>query len=131
MNNQPKFIKYTPTPNDKYNMLGIAEILVDIPVIIRYKHVKSKDGSGSFFCPPSLSTEDSLGEKKYMSVFEPDIRKSEEELLQEFIRNEVHKALSQKNGHQSQPQPIQYPHGMCQPTPTSMSDLPMAGDCPF
>lgn len=93
--NNFEFINYTPTPTDQY-MLGIAKVKVYGKLELRYKHVKTKDGSGTFFCTSNYTLTDSIGEKKYMPCFLLDSR-SDEELLMEVIRQGVHQVLSQKS----------------------------------
>lgn len=134
MNNQNfEFKSYTPTPDDQY-MLGVAKVKLYGRLVAYFKHVKTKDGSGTFFCAPTVQTKDAMGEKKYLPAFLLDSRDDEEE-LDEVIRKGVNAVIAQRSARQSQPQPVQYPHGLTQPAPlaTSMDqlELPMAGDCPF
>jgi len=131
--NDFKFISYIPTPNDEYGMLGIAKVLAYGKIELRYKHVKTKDGNGSFFCPANYSTKDANGEKKYISCFLIDSR-ADEEIMQDIIRNGVHQFLSQKNSQQAQqPQQLVMPNiHLHRPAgPTSMSEVNENEQVPF
>ncbi len=90
-----EFISYTPTPTDQY-MLGIAKVKVYGKLELRYKHVKTKDGSGTFFCTSNYTLTDSIGEKKYMPCFLLDSR-SDEEILMEIIREGVNRVSAQQS----------------------------------
>jgi hypothetical protein len=130
MNNQNfEFKSYTPTPDDQY-MLGVAKVKLYGRLVVHFKHVKTKDGQGTFFCAPTVQTKDAMGEKKYLPAFLLDSR-DDEDALDEAIRKGVNAVLAQRNGQQSQS--MQYPHGLCQPVqvPTSMDQMPIQADCPF
>lgn len=125
-----EFKSYTPTPDDQF-MIGVAKVKLYGSLVVNFKHVKTKDGTGTFFCAPTIQTKDAMGEKKYLPAFLLDSR-DDEEALDEAIRRGVNAVMAQRSGHQSQPQPIQYPHGLCQPqAPTSMDQVPIQADCPF
>ncbi len=112
-NNNFEFKSYTPTPQDQY-MLGIVKVKLYGKVVANFKHVKTKDGSGDFFCSASYSTLDQSGEKKYTACVLLDSRDDEDE-LQEFMRYNVHQAIAQKMIQRNQPvmtAAIAYPHGM-------------------
>jgi len=104
-----KFVSYIPTPTDLY-MLGVAKVKVALmnpgtkqplgELELRYKHVKTKDGTGSFFTPANYSTTDSMGEKKYIPCFLFDSRSLDEE-MQDFLRDKVGQAMAQRSVHQT------------------------------
>lgn len=136
MNNQMfEFKSYTPTPNDQY-MLGIAKVKLYGKIIANYKHVKTKDGSSSFFCTQNYMMIDPLTqEKKYIPCVMLDSRDDEQDLL-DYIRDCVNKVLSQRSAHQAQAvQPLTgsyYPHGMVQQTqPNTMSEVAAQEQLPF
>lgn len=78
-----QFISYKPTPLDQY-MLGVATVRLYGKVVLRFKHVKTKDGKGDFFTSPSYSIDEG-GEKKYLQAFLLDSRAEDEELM-DFVR---------------------------------------------
>ena len=84
-----EFIKYEATPTEKH--LGIATIKLYGKIVLRYKIVPTKDGTGYF--PASASykvTKD--GEEFYLPAFVIDSR-SEEEEISRFVRQEVKKQM--------------------------------------
>jgi len=116
MNSNFQFISYTPTPTDQY-MLGIAKIKLYGKIELRYKHVKTKDGSGSFFTSATYSMVDpNTQEKKYVPCFLIDSRSDEEE-IQDIIRDGMNRVLKQKSVHQPESQEINYPHGLVKAAP--------------
>ncbi len=135
MNNQMfEFKSYTPTPNDQY-MLGIAKVKLYGKVIANYKHVKTKDGSSTFFCTQNYQTVSESGEKKYLPCVMLDSRDDEQDLL-DFIRDNVNKIMAQRSVHQAQPSQSAsgqyYPHGMVQQAQTnSMSEVAANEQLPF
>ncbi len=134
MNNQFQFISYTPTPNDQY-MLGIAKIKLYGKVELRYKHVKTKDGNGTFFTSATYTTTDpQTNEKKYVPCFLIDSR-SDEEILQEVIREGVNQVMNQRSAKPApQAQGITYPHGLVAnqaSTLNSMKEVAESGEIPF
>jgi hypothetical protein len=114
-NNNFEFKSYIPTPTDQY-MLGIAKVKLYGKIVVNFKHVKTKDGSGTFFCTNNYSMTDASGEKKYLSCVMLDSR-DDEEALMEYIRSSVNQVLAQRSVHQGQQiaqmaQPgTYYPHG--------------------
>lgn len=125
--NDFQFISYVPTPNDQF-MLGIAKVKAYGKIELRFKHVKTKDGTGTFFCCANYTTQDAANEKKYIACFQIDSR-SDEEMLYEIIRQGVAKLAAQRSAMPNQVQPSQanyYPHGMAQQSQaqaTSMSEV--------
>jgi len=113
--NDFQFISYIPTPNDQY-MLGIAKIKAFGKLELRYKHVKTKDGSGTFFCTNNFTTQDASGEKKYLPCFLLDSR-SDEENLMDLLRDGVNRAIHAKSAipHQPASPNAYYPNGLAQP----------------
>jgi hypothetical protein len=132
-NNNFEFKSYTPTPKDQY-MLGIAKVKLYGKIVVNFKHVKTRDGSGTFFCTNNYTMLDASGEKKYLSCVMLDSR-DDEEVLMEYIRDCVTKIMEQRSAHQAQT--VQtlayYPHGMTQnqAVPTSMSDVQNQEELPF
>jgi len=134
-NNNFEFKSYIATPNDQY-MLGIAKVKLYGKVVANFKHVKTKDGTGDFFCSASYSIQDATGEKKYLPCVMLDSRDDEEELLN-FIRTKSHEAIAFKSAHKAQQQPnapgSYYPHGLAQnqqPAP-QMSEVAQNDNLPF
>jgi hypothetical protein len=105
LNDYFEFISWTETPNDKYGMIGIAEILVKgiVPIILRLKQTKAKDG-GLFFCSASYTIEEN-GQKKYVNAAELDSRKYHAALM-EFIESSVKSYKSSRQA-VSSPPPIE------------------------
>lgn len=135
-NNNFEFKSYTPTPTDQY-MLGIAKVKLYGKIIVNFKHVKTKDGSGSFFCTNNYTTTDAMGDKKYIPCVQLDSRDDEQELL-DYIRDSVNRIQTQQSVHQGKPVQSQagayYPHGMAklaQAAPTSMSEVAANEQLPF
>ena len=91
--NQFEFISYKPTPADQY-MIGVATVRLYGKVILRYKHVKTKDGGGDFFTCPSFSISEN-GEKKYVQTFMLDPRSDEGQLMQ-LVRSSVKTILERE-----------------------------------
>jgi hypothetical protein len=132
--NHFEFKSYTPTPTDQY-MLGIAKIKLYGRLIVNFKHVKTKDGSGTFYCTNNYTLLDAMGEKKYLPCVQLDSR-DDEDMLMEFIRDNVNRAINQRSVHQaqsSQTAAIHYPHGMAQnqPVPHSMKEVAENEQLPF
>ncbi len=61
-----EFLGYKPTPNDKYSMLGYATARMTVKLddnrigkfVVRYKHIKKKDGSGDFFIEGTIPADE-------------------------------------------------------------------------
>jgi hypothetical protein len=129
-----EFKSYIPTPTDQY-MLGLAKVKLYGKVIATYKHVKTKDGTGTFFCTANYTMTDAAGEKKYQACIMLDSRDDEEELL-EFIRRNVNAAIAQKSAHKhgvqaQQPAAAYYPHGMVQNTQMQLPIAEVGADDPI
>ena len=76
---QFQFMSYKSTPADQY-MLGVASVRLYGKLILRFKHVKTKDGKGDFFTSPSYGVDED-GQKKYLQAFILDSRAEDEELM--------------------------------------------------
>lgn len=83
--NNFEFIAYKSYPQDQYTM-GIATVRAYGKLILKFKHVRKKDG-GNFFCAHQMQVTDDA-EKKNVPSFMLDSR-AEEEMLMEFIRENV------------------------------------------
>src|SRR5574337_1808869 len=86
-----QFINYTPTPGEKH--MGIATIKLYNRIVLRYKIVPNKDGSGYFPTSASYKIVDEQGER-YVSAFVIDSN-SEKEEIEGIIRANVKKAIAQ------------------------------------
>lgn len=64
-----EFLKYTPTPTAKF--LGIAEIIIEGKLVLRYKVTPGKEGKGLYFLPASIGVDDQ-GTTNYTPAFEFD-----------------------------------------------------------
>jgi len=85
---QLEFISYTETPDDPY-MLGVVNVKILGMVELRYKQVKKKDGTGTFFASASYSvTENS--QKTYVAAFKLDTQ------INNFIVEEIRKNLESR-----------------------------------
>lgn len=117
MNEQYRFISYTPTPNDLYTT-GLVEVEVNIPVVLRYKRAKDKQGH-DFYVSASHNIQESGGNKSYKPSFEIDSRNMSEKILT-MIRQKV-KAY-EANGNNAVQEEIVYPHGLLpsEPAPTAV-----------
>ena len=87
-----EFISYLPTPQDPH-MIGIVTLRLYGRIILRLKHMNTKDNAGTFFASSSLGVEEH-GTKRYLSCFELD-SKMESQMLNDFIRENVNRVLSQ------------------------------------
>ena len=105
--NEYKFISYTPTPQDQY-ILGIATVLAFDKIILRYKHSKTKDGTGDFFVPASYGIIDETGQKRYVNCFDMDSN-----LEKEHVIALIRKGVNQK----PKVEMLHAPHGMTPPQP--------------
>ena len=126
-----KFISYEATPQDQY-ILGIATVLAYDKIILRYKHSKTKDGTGDFFVPASYGLVDETGQKRYVNCFDMDSNMEKDHVMA-LIRKGVGSIGRPKSGEMLHP-----PHGMTPPqpmpqlTPTSqMSFGDLSDNTPF
>lgn len=94
-NKNYEFVTYLPVVGDQYGLLGIGSIRVETKhwgtLEVRYKHIKKKDGSGTFFGCAS-TTIDGIIKKDYVSAFkflDPQSAK----LLEENLRADIENAI--------------------------------------
>lgn len=110
---QYKFISYEATPKDQY-IVGIATVLAFDKIILRYKHSKTKDGTGDFFVPASYGIIDETGQKRYVNCFDMDSNLEKEHVIA-LIRKGV--AQASKAPKSTSPEMMYAPHGMTPPQP--------------
>lgn len=103
MSSEFQFISYTPAHYED-NMLGIAKVKAYGKIELRYKHLKKKDGGGTFFSIANYALTDD-GEKKYIPSFLIDSR-SDEEMLMDCLRSGVKKVLQSSSAHSTQAQGV-------------------------
>lgn len=85
-----EFLNYIPTPNEKH--LGIATIRIDKRIILRYKIVPMKEGSGYFPTASSYKiTED--GVDRYIPAFILDSNFEKEE-VESLIKSNVKRFMA-------------------------------------
>lgn len=96
--NNIEFIDYKEAKTD-YQM-GIATIKLYGRIVLRYKIVAKKDGTGYFPACASYKISE-MGEDTFLKAFVVDSR-SEEEEIENCIRSNIKRILSQ--GYQSKPQ---------------------------
>lgn len=108
-----QFISYIPTPNDKY-IMGIGKVKAFDRIELRYKRVRSKDGSGSFFACASYSLDTESGSKAYTPCFLLDSR-SDEEAIMELLKQGAKKVDEATSVH----------------APSSMDEVADSGQLPF
>ena len=72
-----EFVRYEATPGEKH--LGIATVKAYGRIVLRYKIVPNKDGSGFFPAAASYKLPSHGGEDAYISAFLLDSRSEEEE----------------------------------------------------
>lgn len=116
-----EFISYTPTPEDGLQM-GVATIKVkgDVPIMLRFKWIQKKDGNGIF--PASGSVCVTRGEKKeYLSCADLD-SKSDNELLREFLRENINREIMGASFSQSHSGAVTQAYGMAKPSTNSATN---------
>lgn len=86
-----EFCDFTATPGEKY--LGIAKIKFYGKIVLRYKIVPKKDGSGYFPVPASIKMPSDDGVDNYVSCFTVDSN-SDKEDIEELIRKNIRKYLN-------------------------------------
>lgn len=97
MQDQVEILKFEPTPESKH--VGVAHVRLFKQVVLRYKVIENKDGSGYFVAPPSYKREFPDGTDKWNQWFMLDSQVFSEE-VQDMIRAYVNKALAQKPSNQ-------------------------------
>jgi len=88
---QFEFVKYEATPGEKH--LGIATMKAFGKIVLRYKIVPNKDGSGFFAASASYKMPSNGGEDAYISAFLLDSRSDEEEMTA-MVRANVKKFIT-------------------------------------
>ncbi len=104
--NDIEFLNYLPTPEEQYFM-GIATVRLYGRIILKYKVIEKKDGSGFFVASPNYRLP--LGENgdlKYVDAIMLDSRMEHDELMN-IIRNGVNRSISPQPQQQYQPPPPQ------------------------
>lgn len=96
MNQDFVFLKYQPTPGEKY--MGIASVRLFGKVVHRYKIQPSKDGASFYPTPASYKIPDPAGGQKdcFISAFMLDSQSDNEE-LKNFIISHVNHCIEQMN----------------------------------
>lgn len=90
-----EFIEYVSTPNEKH--FGIVKVKAYNKIVLRYKIMPKKDGSGVFPVCASYKVSDSEGDK-YVSAFVIDSNSDKEEiesLIRQNVKKYINSALSQ------------------------------------
>lgn len=87
-----EFLKFLPTPNEKH--IGIATVRLYGKLILRYKIVPNKDGSGFYPVPASYKVPDPAGGSAdhYIRAFMIDSEMEKEE-LESLIKSHVQAIL--------------------------------------
>jgi hypothetical protein len=86
-----EFLDYTPTPTEKH--LGIASVMIDDIIVLKYKIVPGKQDKGFYIQTSSLKT----SETDYTPSFIVDSRKDEES-IKETIRIEIKACMDRLEG---------------------------------
>jgi hypothetical protein len=87
-----EFLSYMPIDSDPYGMLGIASVVVLGEFILRFKHVKKKDGTGTFFAAANYTVNEQE-EKKYVSAITLN-KVSNQELFYTWLRKNVNQVMA-------------------------------------
>ena len=122
--NEHEFLNYLPTPEEKYFM-GIATVRLYGRIILKYKIVEKKDGTGYFVAPPNYRLPIGDGDYKYVDAFMIDSRSEHDDLLQ-LVRDGVNQSTNPR-AQQTAPQQQQATQGHHQ-TGSFHPDLEA---CPF
>lgn len=99
MNQDVEILKFELTEDLKF--FGIATVRLYRSVVLRYKVVENKDGSGFFVVPPSYKREFNDGTDKWTHWFMLDSMVFNEE-VQEMVRAYVNKWISANSGQKVQ-----------------------------
>jgi hypothetical protein len=92
---QLEFISYRPIKDDAYGTLGLVTFRAYGKFLLVFKHLRTKDGSGTFFCSANYALTDGT-EKKYVSAISLDSR-GDDQMFQEWIREHVNEAIALKS----------------------------------
>ena len=122
--NEFEFLNYFPTPEEKYFM-GIATVRFMGKIMLKYKVIEKKDGTGFFVAAPNYRLNIN-GEYKYVDAIMIDSQMQRDELL-DYIRKEVNMAMNpqapQQQAYVPPPQQVQQPQ--------QQNFAPDLNDCPF
>lgn len=89
--NEYQFISYVETPNEKH--LGVAVVSFFGKILLRYKIVPNKDGTGYFPCAASIKMPPTAAKPdNYSSAFEIDSNSAKRQ-LEEFVMLNVNAAM--------------------------------------
>ena len=91
--NNFEFLSYTPTPQEKH--LGIATIKIYGKIILRYKIIKTKDGTATFPAAATCKIADQEGER-YIPAFILDST-TDNEFLMKFIKENIKRYMNGSN----------------------------------
>ena len=120
MSNIAEFLGFEHTPADK--MMGIATVKLYGKIVVKYKIVSKKDGTGVF--PSIFSQKVTLdGEESYLEAFIIDSRSENDDVLKLVMTN-VKRALSGGNRNNEHIQSRAEPDFVGEPAPKDE-------DCPF
>lgn len=97
-----EFISYRPIKDDPFGMLGLATFRAYGKFLLVFKHLTTKDKSGTFFCSANYSIMDAGGEKKYVGAITLDSR-GDDQLFQDWIRENVNAVIASRSARQPQP----------------------------
>ena len=104
-----EFISYRIVENDAYGLLGLATFRAYGKFLMVYKHLKTKDGTGTFFCSANYSLIDN-GEKKYVSSISLDSR-GDDSMFHDWIREKANECIAAKSA-RVQPIGVTSHHGV-------------------
>lgn len=85
-----EFLSYVETPEEKY--MGIATVLYDGAIMLRYKVQQSKEGSGFYVSAPSFKD---VVNDEWLEWHSID-SKSQTAAINTVIRNHVHECMELK-----------------------------------
>jgi hypothetical protein len=80
-----EFLNIVATPNEKH--AGIATIRVNRSIVLRFKIVPKKDGSGYFPTCASYKVPDGTGSDKYVEAFMLDSRSENDDVISLVMSN--------------------------------------------
>lgn len=83
-----EFLGFVPTPNEKY--LGLASVRLNRMIVLRFKIVQKKDGSGIFPAVGGATKIPDASGDRYVNAFDLEMR-SEEDAVRSFVMNQYEK----------------------------------------
>ncbi|MDC7243677.1 MAG: hypothetical protein PQJ44_07050 [Sphaerochaetaceae bacterium] len=125
--NNAEFIEYLDTPQEEW-FRGIATVRLYGKIILRFKIVNKKDGTGYFVAPANFRVSD--GEQnKYLDACMLDSRMEHEDLLK-MIRSNVNRFMNgdTNSNHEMKQERMQQQKA---PADTMQSYQPDLDSCPF